>query len=99
MSKYTKEELIEGFMPVIAMAGAAKNIALEALKNKDKNTLAEAKLLLLKAHRVHCQFLTTECQDHQNVVVELNLVIAHAEDQYMSAETIIHLVDILLDLI
>lgn len=99
MSKYTKEELIEGFMPVIIMAGAAKNIALEALKNKDKNSLIEAKLLLLKAHRVHCQFLTTECRDYQNVVVEVNLIIAHAEDQYMSAETIIHLVEVLLDLI
>lgn len=99
MSKYTKEELIEGFMPIIAMAGTAKSIALEALRKKDKSSLVEARQLLLEAHGVHHKFVTAECEDDNNVVVELNLIIAHAEDQYMSAETIISLVEVLLDVI
>lgn len=99
MSKFTKEELIEGFMPVIAMAGTAKSIALECLRNKDKEGLKEAKELLLEAHGVHHKFVIAEAEDDDNVVVELNLIIAHAEDQYMSAETIISLVEILLDLV
>jgi len=99
MSKFTKEELLEGFMPIIALAGTAKSIALEALKNKDKSGLAEAKALLLEAHGVHHKFVTAECEDDDNVVVELNLIIAHAEDQYMAAETIISLVEIILELV
>jgi PTS system cellobiose-specific IIA component len=99
MAKYTKEELIEGFMPIIAMAGTAKSIALEALKNKDKSGLVEARQLLLEAHGVHHKFVIAEADDDDNVVVELNLIIAHAEDQYMAAETIISLVEILLDVI
>jgi len=99
MAKYTKDELIEGFMPIIAMAGTAKSIALEALRTKDKSGLKEAKELLLQAHGVHHQYVTAECEDDDNVVVELNLIIAHAEDQYMSAETIISLVEILLDIL
>jgi PTS system cellobiose-specific IIA component len=97
MSKYTKEELIEGFMPVIAMAGTAKSIALEALKTKDKSKLVEARQMLLEAHEVHHQYVIAESEDDDNVVVELNLIVAHAEDQYMSAETIISLVEVLLD--
>ena len=99
MSKYTKEELIEGFMPIIALAGTAKSIALEALKNKDKSSLKEAKQLLLEAHDIHHQYVIAECEDDDRVGVELNLIVAHAEDQYMSAETIISLVEILLDLL
>lgn len=99
MNKFTKEELIEGFMPIIAMAGTAKSIALEALRNKDKSGLLEARQLLLEAHGVHHKYVTAECEDDDNVVVELNLIIAHAEDQYMSAETIISLVEILLEVV
>lgn len=97
MGKYTKEELLEGFMPIIAMAGTAKSIALEALRNKEKSGLPEARQLLLKAHEIHHEYVTAECEEDDNVVVELNLIIAHAEDQYMSAETIISLVETLLD--
>jgi len=96
---FTKEELIEGFMPIIALAGEAKSFALEALKNKDKNKLKEAKQLILEAHKVHHKYVTAECENDDEVVVELNLIVAHAEDQYMSAETIISLVEILLEVL
>ena len=86
-------------MPIIAIAGEAKSFALEGLKNKDKNSLKEAKRLILEAHKIHHKYITAECEDDDNIVVELNLIVAHAEDQYMAAETIISLVEILLEVL
>lgn len=97
MEKFSKEELIEGFMPIISLAGEAKSLALEALKNKDKDKLAKAKKLLIEVHHIHHKYIVAESEDEDNVAVKLNLIIAHAEDQYMAAETIISLVEILLE--
>lgn len=95
-TKLSKEEIIMKVMPIISTAGMAKSLALEALKSGDHTKLEEAKQHLKDAHSYHHELIILESQDDDNVVVEPNLVVLHSEDTYMSAETIISLVEVIM---
>lgn len=95
-NKLTKEDIIMKVMPIVAIAGTAKSLALEALRTGDVATLDEAKKHLKEAHSYHHELIILESQDDENVVIEPNLIVLHSEDTYMSAETIISLVEVMI---
>lgn len=77
---------------IITHAGTARSLLLEAINEAKEGNYAEAEKELYeadecfaKAHHVHAGLVQTEAQgDH----VPFSLLLVHAEDQLMSAETI-----------
>ncbi len=95
--KLTKEDIILKVMPIISTAGMAKSLALEALREGNLEKLAEAKKHLQEAHKHHHELIILETQDDDNIIIEPNLIVLHSEDTYMSAETIISLVEVMIN--
>lgn len=76
---------------LISKAGAAKSLCFESLKYANEKQFAvarekisEAKEIFIEAHTVHSQLITKEAQGDSTTVT---LLLLHAEDQLMSAET------------
>lgn len=89
-------------MEIITYAGLAKSnymMALKEYKAGNKNDAAqkmeEGSDAFLKAHEVHSKILTDEMEKLEPQVC---LLLVHAEDQLMGAETIRLLVDELMEL-
>ncbi len=89
-------------MEIITYAGLAKSNYMMALKeykagNKEDATkkMEEGSDAFLKAHEVHSKILTDEMEKLEPQVC---LLLVHAEDQLMGAETIRLLVDELMEL-
>lgn len=77
-------------MQIIAAAGNAKSLFIEACDDANKNDvesakakIAEAKESLEEAHKVHLELITKEAN---NELGEVKLLLVHAEDQMMSSE-------------
>ena len=76
---------------IISNVGMAKSLAVEALRvarqgdyDKAEAKLKEASQYLLNGHHAHTSLIQQEAAGNK---VELSLIIMHAEDQMMSAET------------
>lgn len=84
-------------MKVIAFAGIAKSSYMEALQEYKKGNWEKGDELIkqgeqnaLIAHQTHQELITKEMQDQES---QATMLLMHAEDQLMSAETIKILVD------
>lgn len=78
-------------MQIISKAGAAKSICFEALNlaqngkfDGAQDMLKKASDVFLDAHLVHGELITLEASGE---LKEITLLLLHAEDQLMSAET------------
>lgn len=81
---------------IISNVGMGKSLAIEALRDARKGNyeeankkIEEAKEFLLKGHHAHTALIQKEAAGEK---LEFSLIIMHAEDQLMSAETIKDLV-------
>lgn len=86
---------------IISAAGMAKSSYIQAIKeakngNFDKalSTIKEGETYFAQGHNVHTQLIQESSTDVQSNV---NLLLLHAEDQLMSAETCKILADELID--
>jgi PTS system cellobiose-specific IIA component len=76
---------------IISEAGMAKSSYIEAMKEAKKGNFEKAKTCIkegedafMKAHGVHVELIKQETSGEQIIP---NLLLLHAEDQLMSAET------------
>ena len=77
---------------IISNVGMAKSLAMEAIREarewnfeEAENKVEEAKGFLLEGHHAHSGLIQNEASGKK---LEFSLIIMHAEDQLMSAETI-----------
>ena len=77
---------------IISNVGMAKSLAMEAIREARNNNydeaekkIEEAKGFLLEGHHAHSGLIHKEANGER---LEFSLIIMHAEDQLMSAETI-----------
>ncbi len=89
------EEMESVCFGIITHAGTARSLLLEAINEaRERNwpeaekKLVEADECFTKAHHIHARLIQTEAQKDS---VPFSLLLIHAEDQLMSAETIKHL--------
>lgn len=92
-----KDQLQQKAFKIIAEAGSAKSLAVLALQAAKVQRVQEAEQKLKKArqyfneaHHYHHDLVQKEAQ---GIDVQLSLIFMHAEDQLMSSETIIILVE------
>ena len=97
-----KDQLQQKAFKIIAEAGSAKSLAilaLQAAKQKQmkevEQKLAEARKYFNAAHHYHHDLIQKEAQ---GIDVQLSLIFMHAEDQLMSTETIIILVEEMIEM-
>ncbi|WP_315110047.1 PTS lactose/cellobiose transporter subunit IIA [Clostridium intestinale] len=77
---------------IISNVGMGKSLAIEAIREARKENyevadskIEEAKEFLLQGHHAHAALIQKEANGEK---VEFSLIIMHAEDQLISAETI-----------
>lgn len=82
---------------IISNVGMAKSLALEALRDvregkydEAEKKMSEASDYLVKGHHAHASLIQKEAAGEK---VEFSLIIMHAEDQMMAAETIKSLIE------
>lgn len=87
---------------IISNVGMAKSLAIEALRDvrsgkyeEGKSKLNEASEFLVKGHHAHADLIQKEASGEK---VEFSLIVMHAEDQMMSAETIKSLVEEMIEM-
>lgn len=87
---------------IISNVGMAKSLAIEALRDvrsgkyeEGKAKLNEASEFLVKGHHAHADLIQKEASGER---VEFSLIIMHAEDQMMAAETIKSLVEQMIEM-
>lgn len=96
------EELAIISMNVITFAGEAKSLSVEALqvaKTGDydlaKQKIKDARDKMIEAQEWHFKVLSADASEH----VTLNVLFLHAEDQFMSSDTLIIIVDEMISLL
>ncbi|MGA8941659.1 MAG: PTS lactose/cellobiose transporter subunit IIA [Thermoactinomyces sp.] len=89
------EEMESICFGIITHAGTARSLLLEAIREAKEGNWSEAEKKLgeadecfTRAHHTHARLIQTEAQGD---AVPFSLLLIHAEDQLMSAETIKHL--------
>lgn len=87
---------------IISNVGTAKSLAIEALRDvrqgkydEAEGKLSEASKYFVNAHHAHSSLIQKEASGEK---VELSLILMHAEDQMMSAETIKLLVEEMIEM-
>ncbi|OOM82589.1 lichenan-specific phosphotransferase enzyme IIA component [Clostridium puniceum] len=77
---------------IISNVGMAKSLAIEAIREVRKGNyelakgkLAEGTTFMTEAHHAHTKLIQKEASGEK---VEFSLILMHAEDQMLSAETI-----------
>ncbi|AGX42006.1 PTS lactose/cellobiose transporter subunit IIA [Clostridium saccharobutylicum] len=82
---------------IISNVGMAKSLALEALRDvregkydEAEKKMSEASDYIVKGHHAHASLIQKEAAGEK---VEFSLIIMHAEDQMMAAETIKSLIE------
>lgn len=77
---------------IISNVGMAKSLAIEAIRDARafkfedaEKKIEEAKEYLVNGHHAHAGLITKEAEGDK---LQFSLIIMHAEDQLMSAETI-----------
>lgn len=89
------EENVTRMMEMISTAGLARSKYLEAVRAAKHSDFEKARMLMDegdqcfgKAHELHSDFLAMGCGDLlERGGGEMNLILVHAEDQMMCAET------------
>lgn len=101
-NKMNLEYVSEVSMQVISYAGLAKSLFMQALQEyKQKNVengdalMVQGEENLLIAHKSHAELLAKEMNDQES---QASMLLIHAEDQLMGAETIKILVEELKEL-
>lgn len=91
------EELEKSIMELIFISGNAKSIGLQAIMCAEEGKFKEAeqkynsaKAELHKAHEIQTKFLNTEINGE---CIEKSILLIHAQDHFMSANTILELVE------
>lgn len=87
---------------IISNVGTAKSLAIEALRDAKQGKydeaqakLEEASTYFVNGHHAHSSLIQKEASGEK---VEFSLIIMHAEDQMMSAETIKLLVEEMIEM-
>ncbi|MBD7915074.1 PTS lactose/cellobiose transporter subunit IIA [Clostridium sp. Sa3CUN1] len=87
---------------IISNVGMAKSLAIEALRdvregkyNEAEKKINESSEYLIKGHHAHTSLIQKEASGDK---VEFSLIIMHAEDQMMSAETIKSLIEEMIEM-
>ena len=97
MEEWTMKGLENILMEWACYAGNAKSMALQAVmkaENKDmeaaKEKLQDAKGELHKAHTIQTDLMTKEIQGEP---IEKSILLIHAQDHFMAANTVIELAE------
>ncbi|NLC65855.1 MAG: PTS lactose/cellobiose transporter subunit IIA [Clostridium sp.] len=97
-----KKEIEELLFQVIASVGTAKSLYIEAIREskennfeKAKEKVEEANIYFLKGHESHGKLIQMDAKDSS---VPFSLLLVHAEDLLMSADTFKILSDEFIDL-
>ena len=87
---------------IISNVGMAKSLAVEALRDvregkydEAEKKMNEASECLVKGHHAHTSLIQNEAAGEK---VEFSLIIMHAEDQMMAAETIKSLIEEMIEM-
>ena len=87
---------------IISNVGMAKSLAIEALRDvragkydEAEKKINESSEYLIKGHHAHTSLIQKEASGDK---VEFSLIIMHAEDQMMSAETIKSLIEEMIEM-
>lgn len=87
---------------IISNVGMAKSLAIEALRevragkyDEASENLAKSSEYLIKGHHAHTELIQKEANGEK---LEISLIIMHAEDQMMAAETIKSLVEEMIEM-
>ncbi len=87
---------------IISNVGMAKSLAMESLREVRKGNyklaeqkMEEAEKFLVEGHHAHAELIQKEAAGEK---LEFSLIILHAEDQMMSAETIKDLAKEMIDM-
>lgn len=87
---------------IISNVGMAKSLAIEALRDvrmgryeDGSKKLEESSEYLIKGHHAHTELIQNEAAGEK---LDFSLIIMHAEDQMMSAETIKTLVEEMIEM-
>lgn len=93
----TEEQEMQIFQ-LISTAGTAKSMYIEAVKKAKEGNYDDARALIkqgeecyIEGHHIHSSMIT-------DVTSYVNLILAHAEDQMMNAETIRLMAEEIIDL-
>ena len=96
------EQYEENCFQIISYAGEARSYFIEALrhvkdedKSKSMELLEEGNNSLILAEKAHLKFIQQEAEDK---TVEMKMILMHAEDLMMSADTLKAIVSELIDL-
>ena len=87
---------------LIALSGEARSDAMEALMfardGKHENAiakLAEARMKIGETHKVHADLIQGEAQGNK---LDMNLLLIHAQDHFMTCSTMLELTEFILDM-
>ncbi|MDU6522538.1 MAG: PTS lactose/cellobiose transporter subunit IIA [Enterococcus sp.] len=87
------EKQLERAMQLISISGNAKSLAIQAMDAAEKKEfqladekLLEAKKILHEAHNVQTEWMSAEMGGE---VVEKTILLIHAQDHFISADTIL----------
>lgn len=87
---------------IISNVGMAKSLAIEAIRaaknekyNLAKENLEKCNEFIVKAHNAHAGLIQKEASGEST---EFSLILMHAEDQMLSAETIIALANEMIEM-
>lgn len=87
---------------IISNVGMAKSLAIEAVRevrqgnyNLAKRKIEECGSFMAEAHHAHTELIQKEASGEK---VEFSLILMHAEDQMLSAETIIVLANEMIEM-
>lgn len=97
-------KLEKEIMSIIASSGTSKNKAFEALKKiKERDfdgareLIKESREIDLEAHNVQTKLIAAEFSDDPEEKPELNLLMVHAQDHYMTCQLARELAEVLID--
>ena len=97
-------KLEQEIMSIIASAGASKNKSFEALKkikeedfDGARELIKESREIDLEAHKIQTKLITAEFSDDPEEKPELNLLMVHAQDHYMTCQLARELAEVLID--
>lgn len=95
------EELELIAFQIISLVGTARSLYIEAIQLAkkgefalSKEKMAEGENIFIEGHKIHAKLIQQEANQNP---VKINLLLMHAEDQLMSAETFKILADELIE--
>jgi cellobiose PTS system EIIA component len=96
------ENLEQVAFELIAYSGEARSYVIEAMQfakkgeiSKAEEAIKNAKEQIGKTHKIHADLIQQEAQGKKT---EFSVLLLHAEDHFMTANTMIEMVDFIVDL-